>query len=189
MLNDSKSLNKKIADRLNTVMLYSNLEILGLSVLTEITENHIYSILTYRRRLTEEIASRIGEQIGFDGRIILDLNKTIPKSKIGNSQKLKAFKEQNKLNDKYFLDTKKDRSIDHFIQYELLLSDLFNDGPKYLKEIRTYCKTQHNKTYTSDELSKGLKYAASKSLIKTKKQLIKKIDGTFGTRMVDVFYL
>jgi hypothetical protein len=57
-----------------------------------------------------------------------------------------------------------------------------------VREVRDYCKQKFSKHFTSDKLSKGLKYAVLKGLLKTSKYPILKANGEAGKRIVDVFW-
>jgi plasmid maintenance system antidote protein VapI len=174
-----------IIARVRGILEMAGLEILGLSVLTGLSESHVYSLLSGRRSLTEDVALVIGESLNFDGRIIFNLNIDIPES-IKKSINLKKFRLRFKDNKEYFIDTKIERKPSHFVEHEVVGSDFLNE-PKYVWEINEYC-SKHGKDYTSDKLKKYLGYFAKTGKLNSKKASIKLRNGAFGNRMVDVFW-
>lgn len=199
------TVNKSIANRIKKIMEYSGLETLGLSVLIKEDISHIYSILTDKRRLTEDIASKIGEKLGFDGSIIFEVSTPIPKNEIESSSYLNTFKKLNINKNDFFLNTtiRTDHSINSFIENELINSKLFDGKPKDINEIQLFCKKQYNKEYTNLELTKALESIIKvhemktgtnmpliiNKVLKSEKQKKKKRDGSFSGRPFDVFYL
>jgi plasmid maintenance system antidote protein VapI len=177
--------NLLIAERIKLIMKIAGLEILGLSKITSISDSHIYSLLRGRRNLTDEVADRLGKALDFDGQIIFKLNKEIPTS-ISKSMNLSKFKLAYKLNEEYFLDARIDRKGRAFIEYELLTTTLF-DHPVYAWEVKLACKEQ-KRNYSSNEIIGYLKYFVVRKLLKSEKRPIKKRNGGFGNRLVDVFW-
>lgn len=174
-----------IAERIKTIMQIAGLEILGISKLTGISDSHIYSLLNGRRNLTDEVAKIIRHSLEFDGMLIFKLNKDVPSS-IGKSLQLIRFKEVYKHNTEYFLDTKIDRKGSAFIEYELLPTPFFEE-PRYTWEVQVECKLL-KKNYTSNEVNRYLKYLVVRKLLKSEKRKITRRKGTFGERVVDVFW-
>ena len=176
---------KKIIERLRRVMILANLEISGLSVLTGLSEGHIYALLSGRRNLTTEVADIIGSKTGFDGSVIFNLNQEIP-NHIQKSDQLKNFSSKYKYNKEYFINTKIDRKPSYFLEFEVL-NTTFLDEPKYVWEVNEFCR-QLGRTFTSDKLKKHLKYFVTKGKLRTSSKPIKLRSGGYGTRIVDVFF-
>jgi len=179
------SYDLSIVERIKLIMEISDLEILGLSKLTGISDAHIYSLLNGRRKLTDDIAEKIGSSLDFDGMLIFKLNKEIPAS-ISRSNTLLKFREEHKLNTEYFSSTKVDRKGSAFFEYELLPTSLFEE-PKYTWEVKDACK-RYGRNYTSNEVNGYLKYLVVRKLLRSEKRSIKLRTGGFGERLVDVFY-
>ncbi|MEA5405578.1 hypothetical protein VB776_21740 [Arcicella sp. DC2W] len=179
--------SEKIANKLRRLMEIIDLEVPGFAEFLDKSPSHLYGILNGSRFLSESFAREIGDKLGFDGMKIFNLNSNIP-NYVNKSEALIRFKNDNKKNVEYFLSAKSKRSIDSFINEVLLNSGLFNDGYKYLKEITNYCKEELNREFQQDELSKGLRYAVSKGVLKSMKRPILLNDGSLGSRMVDVYF-
>lgn len=181
--------SKSVAERLKEILALIGLEIAGFAQLINRSPAHIYGILNSQRDLSKSLGREIGDKVGFDGNIIFKLNTPIPKS-IATTEQMIAFRTKYKDSPEFFTETRKDRSIDYFIQFELIPSGFFTEGYKYVNEIRRFCNdVPYKKGYSSDQLSKGLKYAVSKGLLNSKKEFIKKHNGNLGERLVDVFFL
>lgn len=161
------------------------LEIPGFAVFIDRSESHIYSLLNGRREVTSDIALDIGNKLGFDGLRIFKLNQELPAG-IENTPFLNNFKRQYRDNPEFFTSSKGERRVSHFIQFELINTDLF-DTPKYVWEINEVC-VLHGRTLESDVLSKHLKYFVKRGFLRSEKRPIKLRDGTFGVRLVDVFF-
>lgn len=174
-----------IIERLKLVMELAGLEISGFSVLTDLSESQIYSLLSGRRTLTEKVAIRIGESLGFNGLMIFNLQQDIPEG-IKRSDNLKKFSLKYKDNHEYFIDTKIDRKPAYFLEFEVLSTNFFNK-PKYVWEVNDFCKELGRK-FISDKLKKYLNYFVTISKLKSEKRPIKLRKGGFGQRMVDVFW-
>jgi len=180
--------SKAIADRLQLIMEITDLDVPGFAEFFERSTPHIYGILNRNRSLSEVFAKDIGEKLDFDGAKIFNLNVKIP-ALIAKSEALRRFKIEYRDNPEYFLSTKTNRSVDTFVSEVLLKSDCFNNGYKYLSEVTEYCQSELNREFIDDKLSKGLRYAVSKNLLKSKKKPIKLKKDGFGKRLVDVYYL
>lgn len=76
----------------------------------------------------------------------------------------------------YFLSTKNDRSIDSFIS-EILIRSNFLTTPRYLNEIELFIKTEYNKTFIGDQLSKALRYSVRKGVLMSEKRPIRLTNG------------
>jgi plasmid maintenance system antidote protein VapI len=181
----SDGYKKALIDRLKKLMELSNLEIKGFSKLTGISENHIYSILSGRRTLTSVSADKIGKGLDFDGTLIFNLQIELPEQ-IKKSETLKKFIADNRNNTEYFIDSNKKKKLSTFIKQDILPTDLLK-VPRYVWEINTFCESKGRKIL-SDTLKKHLSYLVVKGELKSKKRPIKKRDGSFGERMVDVFW-
>uniref|UniRef100_F4C8V8 Uncharacterized protein n=1 Tax=Sphingobacterium sp. (strain 21) TaxID=743722 RepID=F4C8V8_SPHS2 len=179
--------NRQIIERFKRIIVLTELEVDGFAEFVNVTYSHIQGIINGSRSLSQVLARKIGKKLEFDGSKIFNLNWQIPIS-IKNAKALALFKSHNKSNTHYFVNTKTDRSINAFIIERLLPTGYLKGDPKYLKQIRRYCKDEFGRDFTSDELSKGLKYAVKKGLLQTKKNPILLDSGKLGDRMVDVFF-
>jgi hypothetical protein len=144
-----------------------------------------YSILSGRRPLTHELALIIGDALNFDGNIIFNINYQIP-STIKNSSNLNKFRQENSNNLDYFTETWSEQKASHFIKLELIQKDFFNT-PKYTWEVNEQLKSL-GKKINSNLLNKHLKYLVEKNLLKSKRAPLKRKNGDYGTRMVEVYY-
>lgn len=179
------SYSEALADRLRYIMEAIGLELPGFALFTGKSESHIYSLLSGRRGITNDIANDLGRKLEFDGDKIFKLNQPIPNS-IRNGKYLTNFKQQYVNNPEYFISTKIDRKLSHFVQFELLDTDLFN-SPRYVWEVHYVCR-KLGKVCKSDTLSKVLKYLVIKGILQSKKEQIKLRNGSYGMRKVDVFF-
>lgn len=165
----------------------TDLDLQGFAEFLNKSSAHLYGILNGTRPLSESLAKEIGDKLGFEGTRIFNLNASIPQYII-RAESLTKFKADNRDNAEYFLSTKPGRSIDTFISEVLLKSSFLNDCPRYLKEITRYCKETLHREFRKDELSKGLRYAVDKGLLKSAKKPLLRNDGSLGNRMVDVYF-
>ncbi|UTA67275.1 hypothetical protein [Emticicia sp. 21SJ11W-3] len=178
---------EKIAYRLRRIMEIIDLDVPGFADFLDKSTPHLYGILNGSRPLSESLAREIGDKLGFDGIKIFNLNSNIP-NYINRSEPLLRFKNDNKKNVEYFLSSKSKRSIDSFINEVLIKSGFFDNRYKYLKEITTYCQEELSREFRKDELSKGLRYAVFKGVLKSMKRPILLNDGSLGSRKVDVYF-
>lgn len=180
--------SQAIAQRILTIMKIIDLDFAGFAEFFGRSTSHVYGILNGTRPLSEVFAREIGEKLEFDGAKIFNLNAKIPSS-ISKAEYLIQFKSEHRDNPEYFLSTKSKRSPNSFVSEVLLKSDCFEEGYKYLSEITEYCKTELNREFVDDQLSKALQYAVKTGILKFKKKPIKLVNGGFGKRLVDVYYL
>ncbi|REA63569.1 hypothetical protein DSL64_03760 [Dyadobacter luteus] len=176
----------QIADRIRLIMEILGLELSGFSEFTQISESHLYAILNGKRKLTRNIAEKIGEKLDFDGWKIQQLDHKIPMS-IRRATELSRFYIENKDVLEFFVNTKDERKASHFIEFGLIKAKVF-DEPKYIWEIRQIC-SEAKRNYKSKDLSQLLLYLTEKGKLKKEKRPLKRRDGTFTeNRLVYVFF-
>lgn len=185
---NNQEYSKAIANRVQTIMKITGLDVAGFAEFFKKSTSHIYGILNNTRVLSEVFAREIGDKLEFDGVKIFNLNSKIPLS-ISKAEALIKFKIDHEDNPEYFLSTKAKRSPNSFVTDVLLKSDCFKEGYKYLNEVAEYCKTELNKEFVDDQLSKALQYAVKTKVLKSTKKPIVLKGGGFGKRLVDVYYL
>jgi len=184
---DDGSYNKLIADKLRRIMAITDLNIIGFAEFLDKQSSHLYGILNGSRILSIALAKHIGECLGFDGIKILNPNYSIP-MKIARSENLIAFKRDNIANASFFASGNIDRSINRFVLEVLIPSGLFSK-PVYLSEIIIFSRVHFDKNYSSDQLSKALRYAVLSGKLNSRKEPIKLKNGNPGLRLVDVYFL
>jgi len=177
--------SEALADRLRYIMETIGLELPGFALFIGKSESHVYSLLSGRRGITNDIAKDLGSKLEFDGSKIFKLNQPIPSSII-NGKYLNNFKQQYINNPEYFVSTKIDRKLSYYVQFELVNTDLF-DSPRYVWEVNDVCR-KFGKVFKSDTLSKILKHLVTKGVLQSKKEPIKLRNGSYGSRKVDVFF-
>ena len=180
-----KTTREESKTRLEELMELTGLERPGFAKFVGVSENHLYSLISGRRRLTEKLANEIGKKLEFDGYKIMRQTTEFP-DKIKRSKALREFYSNYKDNPEYFISTKIGRKTSHFIESELFPTGIFN-SPAYVWEVKDKCKML-KKELTSDEISKHLKYFVKKGMLMSEKRRIKRRDGKEGKRIVDVFW-
>jgi len=177
--------NKKISERILLVLQYAGLELKGIATLTGKSIDIFYAIISGRRRLTNQLATLIGQALDFDGSIIFNINSPIPQS-IKQSINLQKFKKENHNNKEFFIDTWADNKDSTFIKTHLIYPGYFSE-PRYAWEVSQKLETLGRKI-NSDLLSKQLKYFVTKDILKSKRAPIKLKSGGYGNRKVVVYY-
>lgn len=184
---EGDSYNKSIVDKLKRIMTITDLDVNGFAEFLGRQSSHIYGILNGSRILSIPLARLIGEKLGFDGTKILNPNYLIP-AKISRSENLISFKKDNAANSIYFASKKIDRSVNRFVLDVLIPSGLFSE-PRYLFEALQFSKKHFDKDFSSDQLSKALRYTVKTGSLRTNKERIKLKNGEYGSRLVDVYYV
>lgn len=182
----SSEYDKNIAQRIEVIMQYAELEIAGLAQLTGLSIDTIYAVLSGRRKLSKKSANLIGDSLDFDGNIIFNLNVKIPMI-INKSQKLQNFRSNFKENKEYFATTRLDRKTSYFIQIELIDKGFFI-SEKFTWEVSEECE-RLDRPINSNLLNKQLKYFVTKGILQSKRAPIKLKNGGYGKRLVDVYYV
>lgn len=182
---NNRDYKEKVSQRVQTLMDLAGLEVAGFADYLSISESHLYAILNGTRDLTEDIADKIGTAFGLKGSQVLRINSRIPK-KIKKSELLNKFCDENKNVDSYFTKTRGERKDSHFIENDLINSDIFN-SPIYIWELKEYCQTL-GKNYSSKRLSQILNYMVDTKKLRSKKRPLKRRNGEYGKRLVDVFF-
>jgi len=182
---DKNIYDKEISKRLALIIKYTNLEILGFAKLIGLSRDIIYSILTERRKLSNNVAKIIGVSLNFDGTIIFNLNLPIPET-IKSAETLAIFKKANENNLNYFITEWNDKKISTIIKTKLVDTDFFEEE-KYTWEVTDELK-KYVKDLKPDLINKQLKYLTQINIIKSKKAPIKLRSNLYGERIVDVFW-
>ncbi|MCX2477171.1 hypothetical protein OQZ33_22750 [Pedobacter sp. MC2016-05] len=162
-----------------------DLEVSGFSQLVGKSESHIYGVVNGSRPLSNSFANQIGAILNFDSGVIFNLNRPLPS--LLESDKLIDFRRKYSNNLEYFISKRNEQSIDFFLVNVLIPSEFMEDK-RSVSEIRIHSREVYKKEFSSEELSKGLRYAVKKGHLKTTKKEIVKSSGTKGIRMVDVFW-
>lgn len=183
---EDQSYNKIISKRIVRILEYSKLEIKGIAALTGKSIDIFYAIINLRKRLSPELAKTIGETLDFDGSIIFNINVEIPPS-IGNSMKLKTFRDANIMNKEFFSDLWSEDKDSTFIKKNLIYKGYFSEN-RYTWEISDALATV-GRDIDPNLLKSHLKYLVAKELLKSKRAPIKKRNGEYGMRKVNVYYL
>lgn len=174
--------------RLKELLEMIGLEESGFAEFTGQSEGHIYAILNGNRNLSLPLAKLIGELLEFDGEKLFNLRYKIPE-RVKNASELNNFKTKFKLNQEYFLNTLIDRKRSKYIEKKLIPNFPFN-RPAYLSEIRNIINEGIDITpFDSNELSKILNYLVLQNRLSKSRDFIKKKNGDFGTRKVDLFFI
>ncbi|WP_304063409.1 hypothetical protein [Pedobacter glucosidilyticus] len=184
MNNLDSNYSKSISARLLLIMELTELEISGFAEFTGVSESHLYALINGNRKLTGNVAAQIGRKLKLEGWEILQLDYNIPLS-IRKSPMLVEFHKDYKNIPEYFTYSLYNRKSSKYIA-DLIHTDLFSH-PVYIWEIKDFCK-KSKKNYTSKSLSQILNYLVIKGELKSEKRPIKKRDGSFGKRIVDVFW-
>ncbi|MCY4778814.1 hypothetical protein ORI89_04060 [Sphingobacterium sp. UT-1RO-CII-1] len=178
--------NKTISERLLLILEYSQLEIKGIAVLTEKSIDIFYAVLSLRKPLSKDLANSIGKALDFDGSVIFNLNIKIPSS-IRESTTLSQFKKENINNKQYFSDLWSKNKDSEFIKTNLIYKGYFSE-PRYTWEI-SEALIELDRDIDPDLLKSYLKYFVKKDILKSKVAPIKKKNGEYGTRKVNIYYL
>jgi len=178
--------DNKISERLQLILKYALLEMKGIAALTGRSPDIFYAVLSGRRSLTSDLASRIGRSLDFDGNIIFNINSSIPTS-IKHSPNLQKFRSDNINNKEFFIDTWHQNKDSTFIKSNLIYRGYFSE-PRYAWEVSKRLK-ELGKIINSDLLSKQLKYFVTKGVLQSKRAPIKLKGGGFGDRLVDVYFV
>ena|SRR5690606_1610864 len=185
----STEYSQAVAKRVQMIMEIIDLDVAGFAEFLNRHTSHIYGILNLTRKLSEVLAKEIGEKLEFDGSKIFNLNTKIPIT-ISRAELLIRFKAEHKDNPEYFISKKSKRSANTFVSEVLLKSDYFDNGYKYLSEITEYCSKVLNREFVGDQLSKALQYAVKTGTLQSAKKPIKlKRKDSYGSRLVDVYYV
>lgn len=187
MTNQDKTYNERLANRLREIMNILGMTVSGFAEFIGRDSSHIYGILNLTRPFSDSLAVHIGNKLGINGAKVLNLNIAIPPS-VSKSETVTIFKKEYKGVPEYFLSTKNDRSIDSFIS-EILSKSKFLTTPRYLNEIELFIKSEYNKTFIGDKLSKALRYSAKKGILMSEKRPIRLTNGSLGKRRVDVYWV
>lgn len=187
MKSDRNSYSTQISKKLLLIMTITDLDIAGFAEFLNRSASHIYGILNQTRPLSDNLASELGKKLNFDGSKIFNLNSRIPNT-IDKSEELIKFKKDNAHNEEYFISSKSSRSSNTFVIEVLIKSGYFNNGYKYLYEIKEYCEKELKRIFVKDQLSKALQYAVKIDQLKSVKKNIKLRNGNYGSRKVDVYF-
>lgn len=174
-----------IGNRLRLIMEYLGLEIAGFEEFSSISSSHLYAILNGTRRLTGEIANKLGERIGLEGWKILHVDYEISANIRHHLNVIKFYKEYKSVPD-YFIDTVDDRKKSHFINQLAKLSSFF-DQERYVWEVNEVCKEAGRK-YHSKELSQILRVLCDKGILNREKRQYKSKTGLQKDRLVWVYF-
>lgn len=173
--------------RIKWIVQITGLEIVGFAEFVGISVSHLYAILNGNKKLTYEMARRIARKFKLKPEDIFDLDKDISKE-VQNAPALKRFMVTEREMQEYFQATRDSRKASHYIAHTLVNAPIFKDDePIYLWEIQQYCVLQ-KRYYSSDELSKYLNEQVIKGKLRSEKRPIKKRDGTYGVRKVNVYF-
>lgn len=96
-----------------------------------------------------------------------------------------AFHKANKGVQKYFANTRVDRSVSYFIEFRVLSQNQFN-SLFTVEDVRKTC-AEMGKKFTSKRVAQVLEYFVVKEKLKSRKRRIIKKDGTVGNRTINVF--
>lgn len=187
MTDQSKTYNEALADRLRNIMNILGMTVSGFAEFIDRDSSHIYGILNLTRPFSDSFAVHIGNKLGINGAKVLNLNIAIPQN-VSKAETVITFKKEYKNVPEYFLSTKNDRSVDSFIS-EVLVKSNFLKTPRYLNEIELFVKSEYNKTFIGDQLSKALRYSARKGVLMSEKRPIRLTNGSLGKRQVDLYWV
>ncbi|WP_312363135.1 hypothetical protein [Sphingobacterium sp.] len=187
MANQDKTYNERLANRLREIMNILGMTVSGFAEFIGRDSSHIYGILNLTRPFSDSFAVHIGNKLSINGAKVLNLNIAIPQS-VSKTESVTTFKNEYKDVPEYFLSTKNDRSIDSFIS-EILIRSNFLTTPRYLNEIELFIKTEYNKTFIGDQLSKALRYSVRKGVLMSEKRPIRLTNGSLGKRQVDIYWV
>ncbi|RKE55903.1 hypothetical protein [Sphingobacterium detergens] len=187
MTNQDKTYNERLANRLREIMNILGMTVSGFAEFIGRDSSHIYGILNLTRPFSHALAEDIGKKLNVNGSKILNLNVPVSQT-IAKTESVHEFKKDKRNNPEYFSSTLTDRSIDLFISRILIKSDFLKE-PRYLSEIELFIKSEYNKTFIGDQLSKALRYSVKKGVIKSTKKPIKLKNGGVGKRLVDVYWV
>ncbi len=187
MANQDKTYNERLANRLREIMNILGMTVSGFAEFIGRDSSHIYGILNLTRPFSDSFAVHIGNKLSINGAKVLNLNIAIPQS-VSKTESVTTFKNEYKDVPEYFLSTKNDRSIDSFIS-EILIRSKFLTTPRYLNEIELFIKSEYNKTFIGDQLSKALRYSVKKGVLMSEKRPIRLTNGSLGKRQVDIYWV
>lgn len=187
MANQDKTNNERLANRLRELLNILGMTVSGFAEFIGRDSSHIYGILNLTRPFSDSFAVQIGNKLGINGAKVLNLNIAIPQS-VSKAETVTTFKKEYKDVPEYFLSTKNDRSIDSFIS-EILIRSNFLTTPRYLNKIELFIKSEYNKTFIGDQLSKALRYSVRKGVLMSEKKPIRLTNGSLGKRQVDIYWV
>jgi plasmid maintenance system antidote protein VapI len=176
---------KTQSERIEKLMQISGLELSGFAEFTGVSESHIYAIINGTKELTQRTAEKIAAPFEIKGTQLMNSNFKLTQ-KLNKTLLLTKFYKENKGVHKYFINTRVDRKVAHFIEHEILTQKQFNRTFS-VGEVRQAC-LEEGKKYTSKRVSQVLNYLVETNNLKSKKKQIAKKDGTLGVRVVDVFW-
>lgn len=184
---EASEYDESLRKRVILIIQLSGLEVKGFAEFVGVSLSHLYAVINGNRALTQETVRRICKKFNLKEDRFFRLDYEIP-ANISKAPELLEFMAKEKDISEYFQNTRDDRIPSHYIEHELVKSSLFKeDEPTYLWEVREYCEKEE-RVYSSNELSKLLKYQVKKGNLRSTKRPIKCRDGTYGIRMVDVFF-
>lgn len=184
MASKNRSDVKSPGERVYKLIQLSGLELSGFAEFTSISESHIYAVINGTKELTENTADKIADVFDLKGFQLLNPNFRLTK-KLSNASSLVKFYKENKGVYKYFVNTRIDRKVAYFIEYEVLSKKQFA-FPFTVGKVREAC-LEAGRKYTSKRISQVLNYLVATNKLRRKKEHIIKKDGNTGKRFVDVF--
>lgn len=183
--NKEYDFDQLIGQRLDKIRIHLGLETKGFAKLIDRSTSHVYSLLSGRRSLPENLAKVIARSAGLSSDQIYNLNNNLT-GPIGDTKYMEEFRKENRLNKEYFIETQEERKLTTFIKINLLQKGYFL-VPKRAADVVKICKELGQKE-KSERITKSLTYLVKLELLKFKKAPILLTSGKKGMRKVNVYW-
>lgn len=155
---------KIVAERLKALMQHYDLTVYGVEAGSKVEVHTITKILNLQTNMAFRTAKRLAAFFDIPPDSFFS-KRVIRVKSIEKNPGMKAFYEDNPLNNKYFASRKNDTVFAHFLRTVLLEDPAFFQ-PMQVKEIAAYVKRTYHKTFHSKTVAKELSRTYEKGLLK-----------------------
>lgn len=177
--------DRLIAQRLDKIRIQLGLEIKGLAKIIDRSTSHVYSLISGRRSLPENLAKIIASYAGITSDQIYNLNNNLS-GPLGDTDLMDAFRKEHRLNKDYFIETREERNLTFWIKTNLLEEGFFH-SPKRAADVVSELQ-QSGREESSEKVTKSLTYLVKADLLQSKKVPIILTSGEKGRRKVNVYW-
>lgn len=146
----------------------------------------IYALSNGTKSLTIDTAEKIANCLNLKGSQLLQVDYIIPGT-IRKAPQVKNFYDTYKDNPEYFKETKSFRKTSAFIEEKIVPTGLFKKRV-YVWEIKEACVKQ-GQYFTSKQVAQAVDYMAVIKKLNKETALLKKKNGEYGVREVQVYFI
>lgn len=153
-----------VGKNLNSLLQQSGITITGLAYAIDMSVNHLRTIRLGKASISSRTAGKISDFFEIDVSLLFS-SKPIKLKSIKSIETVNSFYANNSKNLEFFVGNKETDSLMHFLRQELLKTD-FLKTERDVKEIKDYCKTSHQRNFSSKALSAQLLRLSEEGFLK-----------------------